>query len=62
MSNGKGSSPRPFSVDPDTYADNYQRTFGVCAVERVKKRDTCVAQCTDATCHCGQVTAQDTEA
>lgn len=27
MTNGKGSSPRPFSVDSHTYAANYERTF-----------------------------------
>lgn len=25
---GKGSSPRPFSVDQKTYADNWERAFG----------------------------------
>jgi hypothetical protein len=25
---GKGSKPRPFSVDPETYASNYDRIFG----------------------------------
>ena len=28
MSNGKGSRPRPPSVPADTYAANYERTFG----------------------------------
>jgi hypothetical protein len=27
MSNGKGDTPRPISVDADTYAENYARTF-----------------------------------
>lgn len=25
---GKQSDPRPFSVDSDTFADNWERTFG----------------------------------
>jgi glutaredoxin len=25
---GKGSSPRPFDVDADTFASNWERTFG----------------------------------
>ena len=25
---GKGSAPRPFSVDAETFADNWQRIFG----------------------------------
>lgn len=25
---GKGSTPRPFDVDADTYSDNWERTFG----------------------------------
>ena len=25
---GKGSSPRPFGVDADTFASNWERTFG----------------------------------
>lgn len=25
---GKGSAPRPFSVDQDSFADNWERTFG----------------------------------
>jgi len=25
---GKGSSPRPFSVDNNTFADNWERIFG----------------------------------
>lgn len=28
MTNGKGDSPRPMSVDTDTYNDNWERTFG----------------------------------
>ena len=27
MSGGKGSSPRPFSVSQDTYANNYDKIF-----------------------------------
>ena len=27
MSNGKGHSPRPFSVDQETYANNWDRIF-----------------------------------
>lgn len=26
--NGKGSKPRPFAVDRDTFRDNWDRTFG----------------------------------
>ena len=25
---GKGSAPRPYSVGQDTFADNWERTFG----------------------------------
>lgn len=25
---GKGDAPRPYSVDMETYADNWERTFG----------------------------------
>lgn len=25
---GKGSAPRPFTVDTKTFADNWERTFG----------------------------------
>ncbi len=25
---GKGSAPRPFSVDQSSFADNWERTFG----------------------------------
>lgn len=25
---GKGSAPRPFSVDDETFTDNWHRTFG----------------------------------
>lgn len=28
MSNGKGDTPRPLSVDTDTYKSNWERTFG----------------------------------
>ena len=28
MSNGKGSSPRPISVDQETFASNWQNAFG----------------------------------
>jgi hypothetical protein len=38
MSNGqagKGDTPRPFSVDQDTYANNWERVFGN------KDDDTC---------------------
>ena len=27
--NGKGDSPRPFSVDQETYKSNYDRIFGM---------------------------------
>jgi DnaJ-class molecular chaperone len=34
MSNGgKGSAPRPLSVDSDTFADNWAATFGGAPVE-----------------------------
>lgn len=26
--NGKGDTPRPFSVDQETYANNWERIFG----------------------------------
>lgn len=29
---GKGSAPRPKSVDDETFSDNWERTFGVGAV------------------------------
>ncbi len=32
--NGKGDTPRPFSVPQETYKSNYERIFG-------KKEDTC---------------------
>lgn len=28
MSNGKGSSPRPISVDQETFASNWEKAFG----------------------------------
>lgn len=28
MSNGKGDTPRPLSVDTETYKSNWERTFG----------------------------------
>lgn len=28
MSNGKGDTPRPISVDNQTYENNWERTFG----------------------------------
>jgi hypothetical protein len=28
MSNGKGDTPRPLSVDVDTYKNNWEQTFG----------------------------------
>ena len=28
MTNGKGDTPRPFSVDSRTYENNFERTFG----------------------------------
>lgn len=34
MSNGKGDTPRPLSVDIKTYKNNWERIF-------VKKEDTC---------------------
>ncbi len=34
MSNGKGDTPRPFSVPQKTYASNWERAFG-------KKNDEC---------------------
>lgn len=27
-SGGKGSAPRPYSVDPKTFAENFSRIFG----------------------------------
>lgn len=35
---GKGSKPRPLSVDYNTYADNYDRIFGNRNSQRNKKR------------------------
>ena len=35
---GKGSSPRPFDVNHQTYEDNWNSTFGLSWLER-KKRD-----------------------
>lgn len=34
MSNGKGDTPRPFSVPQETYASNWDKVFG-------KKNDEC---------------------
>jgi hypothetical protein len=34
MSNGKGSTMRPFSVDQETYTNNWEKVFG-------KKKDDC---------------------
>jgi len=28
MTNGKGDTPRPLSVDTETYSSNWERTFG----------------------------------
>jgi len=30
MSNGKGDTPRPFSVDQETFASNWERVFNNC--------------------------------
>ena len=32
--NGKGSSPRPISVDRQTYEDNWERVFSLSSAER----------------------------
>lgn len=45
MSNGKGSFPRPFSVDPDTYADRWAQTFGTIAKCKTCGDAQCVATC-----------------
>lgn len=34
MSNGKGSAPRPFSVNQETFANNWENIFG-------KKKEDC---------------------
>ncbi len=47
---GKGSTPRPFSVDAETFADNWQRIFGA------KSDDSSI---TEASRNGGQGTAQD---
>ena len=47
---GKGSTPRPFSVDAETFADNWQRIFGG------KAESTSI---TEANRNGGQGTAQD---
>lgn len=36
---GKGSAPRPFSVDEDTYSDNWERTFGKKAEPEKEEED-----------------------
>ena len=36
---GKGSSPRPFDVDHQTYEDNWSSTFGLSWLERKKRQE-----------------------
>ena len=36
---GKGSSPRPFSVDIKTYENNYETIFGLSRLERKKREE-----------------------
>ena len=36
---GKGSSPRPFSVDTSTYEKNFEAIFGMSRLERKKREE-----------------------
>ena len=36
---GKGSSPRPYSVDNKTYEDNFKTIFGESKLERKKREE-----------------------
>jgi hypothetical protein len=36
---GKGSSPRPFSVDTKTYENNFETIFGLSRLERKKREE-----------------------
>ena len=36
---GKGSSPRPFSVDTSTYEKNFETIFGLSRLERKKREE-----------------------
>ena len=36
---GKGSSPRPFSVDTETYDKNFEAIFGMSRLERKKREE-----------------------
>lgn len=36
---GKGSSPRPFSVDTETYEKNFESIFGLSKLERKKREE-----------------------
>ena len=36
---GKGSSPRPFSVDSSTYEKNFEAIFGTSKLERKKREE-----------------------
>ena len=44
---GKGSAPRPFSVDRKTFNDNYDQIF--------RKNKTCDKNCTSSECSVAQV-------
>lgn len=50
---GKGSAPRPFSVDKDTFADNWERTFGKKELPIIMEPDeTDIEDEDDALDHC----------
>ena len=36
---GKGSSPRPYSVDTETYEKNFSAIFGMSKLERKKREE-----------------------
>ena len=38
MSNGKGDTPRPLSVDQETFASNWERAFGKGSPQLEQKR------------------------
>ena len=46
---GKGSSPRPYSVSQDTFANNYDLIFG-----KKNKMSPSVEQMKKGTCGCGR--------
>jgi hypothetical protein len=48
---GKGSAPRPYSVDEQTYSDNWARTFGD-PREKAPPADPCTGTCLRDRCDC----------